>query len=210
MSRGNEKEDFCRPSPSPSQAVHGYTRSEQQSQTNAQHVGKQLRDKAVDSSEGVALKKGTCGHIQSAACMATRESVTAAHNKCLNQLITAVIKHRKKRSGFSSVKDDKDVSFKTAWETSALRQVCTVEQVEQAAKEAHFELKSNQELGRNQEEVDMEKFWRQRPDQMAVNHYKRTIYIIEFTVREPWTFDQASKRAQRPGRIANTNGWPKS
>ena len=55
-----------------------------------------------------------------------------------------------------------------------------VEQVEQAAKQAHFEFDHNQELGRNQEEADMEKFWRQRPDRMAVKQDKRIIYIIEF------------------------------
>ena len=55
-----------------------------------------------------------------------------------------------------------------------------VEQVEQAAKQAHFEFDHNQELGRNQEEADMEKFWRQRPVRLAVNHDKRIIYIIEF------------------------------
>ena len=58
----------------------------------------------------MALKKGTYGHIQSAACMATRESVTAAHNKCLNELLQAVIKHRKKKSSIVFVKEDKDAS----------------------------------------------------------------------------------------------------
>ena len=58
-----------------------------------------------------------------------------------------------------------------------MEQLCTVEQVEQAAKQSYYELERNQELGRDQEEADIEKFWRQRPDRMAV---KQNIIFIEF------------------------------
>jgi len=78
-------------------------------------------------SEELTANRGTYGHIQSAACIATKESVTAAHNKCLNGLIDAIIKHRKKKSKIVFIKEDTDVSFKTAWEASALHQVCTVQ-----------------------------------------------------------------------------------
>ena len=128
----------------------------------------------------MTANRGTYGHVQSAACIATRESVTAAHNKCLNELIDAIIKHRKKKSKIVFIKEDTDVSFKTAWEASTLHQVCTVEQVEQVGMQAHQKLNSNEELGRNQEEVDIGKFWRQRPERTAINHDKRIIYIIEF------------------------------
>ena len=40
------------------------------------------------------VNRGTYGHIQSAACLATKKSVTVAHNKCLNELIDAIIKHQ--------------------------------------------------------------------------------------------------------------------
>ena len=43
------------------------------------------------------LNRGTYGHIQSAACLATKKSVTVAHNKCLNELIDAIIKQQKKK-----------------------------------------------------------------------------------------------------------------
>jgi hypothetical protein len=34
--------------------------------------------------------------------------------------------------------------------------------------------------GINLEDVDIEKFWRQRPDRMAIDLQKRIIYIVEF------------------------------
>jgi hypothetical protein len=58
------------------------------------------------------INKGTYGHIQSAACLATKESVTAAHDKCLNSLINAIIKHKKKKSSIVFIKEDTDVTFK--------------------------------------------------------------------------------------------------
>ena len=80
-----------------------------------------------------AISKGTYGHIQSAACLATKEAVTAAHNKCLNALIDAIIKHKKKKSSIAFNKEDTDVTFKTAWQSSDLQAICTAQQIEQAA-----------------------------------------------------------------------------
>ena len=102
------------------------------------------------------------------------------------------------------------MSFKTAWETSALSQVCTVEQVEQAAMQAHQELYSNEELGRNQEEADIGKFWRQRPDRMAINHDKRIIYIIELKRTldlRPSFQAKAEDRANQQSRLG-PRFWP--
>jgi hypothetical protein len=106
------------------------------------------------------LNRGTYGHIQSAACLATKKSVTVAHNKCLNELIDAIIKHKKKKSKIVFIKEDTDVSFKTAWQTSALQQVCTVQQMEQAAMQAHQELNSNEELDRHLNVEDIETLYR--------------------------------------------------
>ena len=108
----------------------------------------------------MTANRGTYGHIQSAACIATKESVTAAHNKCLNGLIDAIIKHRKKKSKIVFIKEGTGVSFKTAWEASALHQLCTVEQVEQAAMQAHQELNSNEELDRHLNVEDIETLYR--------------------------------------------------
>ena len=82
---------------------------------------------------GETIGKGTYGHIQSAACLATKEAVTAAHNKCLNALIDAIIKHKKKKSSIAFIKEDTDVTFKTAWQSSDLQAICTAQQIEQAA-----------------------------------------------------------------------------
>ena len=146
------------------------------------------------------VEKGTYGHIQSAACQATTESVTAAHNRCFNELIHAIVKHKKKKSSIVFVKEDKDVSFKTIWETSVLGQWCTAEQVEQAAKQSYQELERNQALDSDQEEMDIDKFWKQRPDRVAIDHKKSTIYIIEFKRTmdlRPSFKAKAEKRATR-------------
>jgi hypothetical protein len=37
--------------------------------------------------------------------LATKEAVTAAHNKCLNALIDSIIKHKKKRSSITFIKE---------------------------------------------------------------------------------------------------------
>ena len=59
--------------------------------------------------------------------------MTAAHNKCLNALIDAIIKHKKKKSSIAFIKEDTDVSFKTDWQSSDLQAICTAQQIEQAA-----------------------------------------------------------------------------
>ena len=105
--------------------------------------------------------------------------MTAAH-KCFNELIRAVIQHRKRKGSIEFVTEDKDVSFKKIRGKSALRHLCTAEQVEQVAKQSYYELEHNQELGSDLEDVDIEKFWRQRPDRMAIDLQKRIIYIVEF------------------------------
>ena len=115
------------------------------------------------------VNRGTYGHIQSAACLATKKSVTVAHNKCLNELIDAIIKPKKKKSKIVFIKEDTDVSFKTAWQTSALQQVCTVQQMEQAAMQTHQELNSNEGQDRHLSVEEIETLWRQRPDRMAIN-----------------------------------------
>jgi hypothetical protein len=45
--------------------------------------------------------------------MATKDAVTAAHNKCFNESIFAAIKHRKRKSSLKFVEKDQDVAFKT-------------------------------------------------------------------------------------------------
>ena len=71
--------------------------------------------------------------------------MTAAH-KCFNELIKAVIQHRKRKGSIEFVAEDKDVSFKKIRGKSALRHLCTAEQVEQVAKQSYYELEHNQEL----------------------------------------------------------------
>ena len=85
----------------------------------------------------------------------------------------------------------------------------TVEQVEQAAMQAHQELNSNKELGRNQEDADIGKFWRQRPDRMAINHDKRIIYIIEFKRTLDLRPSFQAKAEDRANQQLLISGWPK-
>ena len=70
---------------------------------------------------------------------------------------------RKRKAKLCSIKEDTDVSFRTAWQTSALQQVCAVgsysKQMEQAAVRAHQEL-SNEELDRHLNVEDIETLYR--------------------------------------------------
>jgi hypothetical protein len=122
------------------------------------------------------------GHIwaYSKCGLATKESVTAAHNKCLNALIDAIIKHKKKKSNIVFIKEDTDVTFKTAWQNSELPRICIAQQIEQAAVQVRQNLNSNEDLDRHINEEDIEQLWRRRPDRIAINRDKRIIYIIEF------------------------------
>ena len=66
------------------------------------------------------------------------------------------------------------------------------------------ELKRNQELDSDREEVDIERFWRQRPDWMAINHKECIIYIIEFKR----TMDlQPSFKANAETRTTRQHEW---
>ena len=91
-----------------------------------------------------------------------------------------VTQHRKKKIGIEFLDGDRDVSLRTIWGKSALRHLCTTKQMEQVAEQLYYEIEHNQELGSDLEDVDIEKFWRQRPDRMATDLKKRIIYIVEF------------------------------
>ena len=126
---------------------------------------------------------GTFGHIQSAGCLGTREAVIAAHNKCLNGLMEDICKHQVKRCALRLIAEDKDKSLRSLWEDKALQRICSQKELWAAAAEG--ERKRHQEMreqeGNEISEEEMEaKFWRRRPDRLAINEQGRILYLIEF------------------------------
>ena len=67
------------------------------------------------------------------------------------------------------------MSFKTIWKESVLHKLRTREQIEQAAEQVYSELNNNWEHRAEQEDMNIERFWQQRPDRMAV--LRRTHHI---------------------------------
>ena len=124
----------------------------------------------------------------------------AAHNKCLNGLIEDICKHQVKRCALRLVVEDKDKSLKSLWKDKTVQRICSQEELWAAAAEG--ERRRNQERqeqeGNELSEEEMEqKFWRRRPDRLAINEQGQILYLIEFKRTMDIGVDFTEQAAQR-------------
>ena len=90
-----------------------------------------------ESSEGGvqgAVTTESIGHIQSAGCAGQIEAVTAAHNKCIRDLMGDIQVHRKKQSNLTFLTMEEEHTISTLWEQDGCSEICSKEDLWQAAK----------------------------------------------------------------------------
>ena len=73
------------------------------------------------------------GHIQSAGCLAQRESVTAAHNKCIKGLMSDIQEAGKKKSSLKLLTPESEHTISTLWEQDGCDKICSKEELWQAS-----------------------------------------------------------------------------
>jgi hypothetical protein len=86
-----------------------------------------------------------------------------------------------KRCALRLIAEDKDKSLRSLWEDETLQEICSQEELWAAVaadeRKRHHE---RQEGNAISEEEMKAKFWRRRPDRLAINQQGRILYLIEF------------------------------
>ena len=80
------------------------------------------------------------GHIQSAGCAGQSEAVTAAHNKCIRDLMGDIQVHRKKKSNLTFLTMEEEHTISTLWEQDGCSKICSKEELWQAAKSDEMQI----------------------------------------------------------------------
>ena len=148
------------------------------------------------------LPDETVNHIQSAGCIAQRDVVTKAHNESIKALMDDVVKHGQRDRTLEFVTLDSEHNLRTLWANTRCAEVCEAEELWQAA-EPH-EKAAREQAGISFDDTlhdnMAERFWRKRPDGVALDHEKKVCYLIEFKRtgdRWPDYRQRAEQRAER-------------
>ena len=122
------------------------------------------------------------GHIQSAGCLAQRESVTAAHNKCIKGLMSDIQEAGKKKSSLKLLTPESEHTISTLWEQDGCDKICSKEELWQASQafEMAIPMKEGDEEVSATESQYEERFWRRRLDGIALDTVNKKCYLIEF------------------------------
>ena len=128
------------------------------------------------------LPKETIGHIQSAGCLGHKEVVTAAHNACIRELLQAIDMHWKTDRHMKLLTIEKESRLGTLWDQEKCTQVCSKEELWEAAKEEEMRIpwKEGSEESSVSEEQYQERFWRRRLDGIGLDTVNKVFLAIEF------------------------------
>ena len=145
----------------------------------------ELCRRSKENSEGGAqgvVPTESIGHIQSAGCAGQSEAVTAAHNKCIRDLMGDIQVHRKKKSNLTFLTMEEEHTISTLWEQDGCSEICSKEELWQAAKsdEMQIQLRGGDDVSCASEQQYEERFWRRRLDGIALDSVGKKCYLIEF------------------------------
>ena len=129
----------------------------------------ELCRRSKENSEGGApgvVPTESIGHIQSAGCAGQSEAVTAAHNKCIRDLMGDIQVHRKKKSNLTFLTMEEEHTISTLWEQDGCSKICSKEELWQAAKsdEMQIQLRGGDDASGASEQQYEERFWRRKLD----------------------------------------------
>ena len=145
----------------------------------------ELCRRSKENSEGGAqgvVPTESIGHIQSAGCAGQSEAVTAAHNKCIRDLMGDIQVHRKKKSNLTFLTMEEEHTISTLWEQDGCSEICSKEELWQAAKsdEMQIQLRGGDDASGASEQQYEERFWRRKLDGIALDIVGKKCYLIEF------------------------------
>ena len=140
-----------------------------------------IREERGENSQE-AIQAESIGHIQSAGCLGQSEVVTAAHNRCIRDLLRDIQTHRKKSSGLTMLTLESEQTIGKLWEQEECGGICPKQELWEAAKETEMSipLQKQEDEGPATEQDYEERFWRRRLDGIALDRTGRKCYPIEF------------------------------
>ena len=140
-----------------------------------------IREERGENSQE-AVQAESIGHIQSAGCLGQSEVVTAAHNRCIRDLLRDIQTHKKKSSGLTMLTLESEQTIGKLWEQEECGGICPKQELWEAAKETEMSipLQKQEDEGPATEQDYEERFWRRRLDGIALDRTGRKCYPIEF------------------------------
>jgi len=129
-----------------------------------------------------SLPEETLGHINSAGCLGQSDAVTAAHNSCIKALMLDIARWGKEGRGMEFITLDKERTLRTLWESKNCEQICTQQELWEAAREAekHIPFQGRKDDEEVAESAYKERFWRRRLDSLVLDTKNKVAYLIEF------------------------------
>ena len=128
------------------------------------------------------LPKETIGHIQSVGCSGQKEVVIAAHNACIRELLQDVDGHGKADRHMKLLTTETESSLGTLWDQEQCTQLCSKEELWEAAKEEEMKIqwRDEKEGLPVPDEQYQERFWRRRLDGIGLDTVNKELLAIEF------------------------------
>ena len=129
-----------------------------------------------------ALPPESIGHIQSAGCLGQSEVVTAAHNRCIKDLLRDIQAHKGKKSKLVMISIEAEQTIGTLWDQDECSAFCTKEELWEESKlaEMAIPLRDRDESALVSEQDFEERFWRRRLDGIAMDRSGKKCFPIEF------------------------------
>ena len=98
-----------------------------------------IREERGKNSQG-EVQAESIGHIQSAGCLGQSEVVTAAHNRCIRDLLRDIQTHTKKSSGLIMLTLESEQTIGKLWEQEECEEICPKQELWEAAKETEMSI----------------------------------------------------------------------
>ena len=129
-----------------------------------------------------ALPPESIGHIQSAGCLGQSEVVTAAHNRCIKDLLRDIQTHKGKKSKLVMISIEAEQTIDKMWDQDECSIFCTKEELWEESKLAEMAIpfKDRNESSPVSEQDFKERFWRRRLDGIAMDKSGKKCFPIEF------------------------------
>jgi len=142
---------------------------------------KRAREQRGASTEN--LPEETYGHINSAFCDEMATTVTAAYHFIWRHLYASKQTAQTPTSKLRFVTPDKESSMSTLWQKEEFKQICSRESLmEKAADIEKTIVVKEHRRARYDFNPTMfyeNRFWNRRPNDIVINKYHRTLYILE-------------------------------
>ena len=150
---------------------------------------------------GDSLPRESIGHIQSAGCLGQSDVVTAAHNKCIRDLLGDIQMHQRKGSKLVMVTTESERTIGKLWEQEGCSEICTKEELWEESRATEMTIPFHDlAQGMVASEDDFEaRFWRRKLDGIALDVSNKKCFPIEFKRTQDYRHTYEEQARNRAG-----------